>query len=163
MEAEKLEVLRKDEELSLAGLKSRQNNEALLEARAQLERLEVRLSEQQNLLASEEARGTSLEEDKERLEERLAREGGAGRGTPPMPHHQDHPGPWRTADAVLGKLHLVASKIRGMASKATAEITGEELSLIQSSVDDLISMLQQTPALPSIPEVGILMSCGIKS
>uniref|UniRef100_A0A3Q2Y5Q6 A kinase (PRKA) anchor protein 9 n=1 Tax=Hippocampus comes TaxID=109280 RepID=A0A3Q2Y5Q6_HIPCM len=152
MEAEKLEVLRKDEELSLAGLKTRQNDEALLEARAQLERLEVRLSETQDLLASEEARRRSLEEDKERLEERLAREGGAGRGTAPMPHHQHHPGPWRTADAVLGKLHLVASKIRGMASKAAAEITSEELSLIQSSVDDLISMLQQTPALPSIPE-----------
>uniref|UniRef100_A0A3Q2Z2C3 A kinase (PRKA) anchor protein 9 n=1 Tax=Hippocampus comes TaxID=109280 RepID=A0A3Q2Z2C3_HIPCM len=145
MEAEKLEVLRKDEELSLAGLKTRQNDEALLEARAQLERLEVRLSETQDLLASEEARRRSLEEDKERLEERLAREGGAGRGTAPMPHHQHHPGPWRTADAVLGKLHLVASKIRGMASKAAAEITSEELSLIQSSVDDLISMLQQTP------------------
>lgn len=31
------------------------------------------------------------------------------------PHH----GPWRTADKILGKLHLISSKIRSMASKTT--------------------------------------------
>ncbi|XP_077405564.1 A-kinase anchor protein 9 isoform X4 [Vanacampus margaritifer] len=161
MEAEKLEVLRKDEALTLAGLKARQHNEALLDARAQLESLEARLSETRDLLANEAARRRSLEEDKERLEERLAREGGAG--PLPAPHHQHHHGPWRTADAILGKLHLVSSKIRGMASKATAEITSEELSLLQSSVDDVISMLQQSPALPSIPESAALLAGGSSS
>ncbi|XP_077363788.1 uncharacterized protein akap9 isoform X3 [Festucalex cinctus] len=157
IEAEKLEVLRKDEELTLAGLKARQHNEALLDARAQLESLEARLSETRDLLANEEARRRGLEEDKERLEERLAREGGAG------PHHERHHGPWRTADTILGKLHLVASKIRGMANKTTAEIDSEELSLLQSSVDDVISMLQQSPPLPTLPESAALLAGGSSS
>lgn len=36
---------------------------------------------------------------------------------------------------------------------STAEIDSEELSWIQSSVDEVITMLQQSPGLPSIPEV----------
>ncbi|XP_037119132.1 A-kinase anchor protein 9 isoform X2 [Syngnathus acus] len=163
MEAEKLEVLRKDEELALAGLKSKQSNEALLDALAQLDNLKARLSETRDLLAREEARRRSLEEDKERLEERLAREGGAGQGTPPGPHHQHHQGPWRTTDTVLGKLHLVASKVRSMASEPAAEITGEDLLVLQSSVDDVINMLQQSPVLPSIPENSAQLAGGSSS
>ncbi|XP_061124051.1 A-kinase anchor protein 9 isoform X2 [Syngnathus typhle] len=163
MEAEKLEVLRKDEELALAGLKSKQSNQALVDALAQLDNLKARLSETRDLLAREEARRRSLEEDKERLEERLAREGGAGQGTPPGPHHQHHQGPWRTTDTVLGKLHLVASKVRSMASQPTAEITGEDLLVLQSSVDDVINMLQLSPVLPSIPENSAQLAGGSSS
>lgn len=49
----------------------RRDQEALREARAQLERLEARMSEAQEQLEREMERGKSLEEEKERLEERL--------------------------------------------------------------------------------------------
>lgn len=39
------------------------------------------------------------------------------------------------------------------ASRPTAEVDGEELSWVQSSVDEVITMLQQSPGLPSVPEV----------
>lgn len=42
-------------------------------------------------------------------------------------------------------------------SRQTAEVDGEELSWVQSSVDEVISMLQQSPGLPSVPEVGALV------
>lgn len=34
-----------------------------------------------------------------------------------------------------------------------AEVNSEELSLVQSNVDEVITMLQQAPGLPSVPEV----------
>lgn len=37
--------------------------------------------------------------------------------------------------------------------RLTAEVDSEELSWVQSSVDEVITMLQQSPGLPSIPEV----------
>ncbi|KAI3358086.1 hypothetical protein L3Q82_003096 [Scortum barcoo] len=79
------------------------------------------------------------------------------------PHH----GPWRTVDKILGKLHLVSSKVRGMASKTTgrltAEVDSEELSWVQSTVDDVITMLQQSPGLPSVPESVSLLTGGSSS
>lgn len=39
------------------------------------------------------------------------------------------------------------------ASRPTAEVDGEELSWVQSSVEEVIAMLQQSPGLPSVPEV----------
>lgn len=71
VEAQRLEVVRKDEELALASQQSRQDQEALLEARAQLERLQARMSEVQEQLEKELERRKSLEEKKERLEDRL--------------------------------------------------------------------------------------------
>lgn len=71
MEVQKLEVVRKDEELTLGSQRWRKDQEALREARAQLERLETQLSEVQEQLEREMERRKSLEEEKERLEERL--------------------------------------------------------------------------------------------
>lgn len=71
VEAQKLEVVRKEEELTLGSQRTRRDQEALLEARAQLERLEARRSEAQEQLEREMERRKSLEEEKERLEERL--------------------------------------------------------------------------------------------
>lgn len=42
---------------------------------------------------------------------------------------------------------------RCAASRPTAEVDGEELSWVQSSVDEVIAVLQQSPGLPSVPEV----------
>ena len=39
------------------------------------------------------------------------------------------------------------------AYRLTAEVDSEELSWVQSSVDEVITMLQQSPGLPSVPEV----------
>uniref|UniRef100_A0A3B4UKF2 Pericentrin/AKAP-450 centrosomal targeting domain-containing protein n=1 Tax=Seriola dumerili TaxID=41447 RepID=A0A3B4UKF2_SERDU len=75
VEAEKLEVVRKEEEMTLASQRSRRDQETLLEARAQLESLEVRMSATQEQLEREVERRKSLEEEKERLEEKLTRAG----------------------------------------------------------------------------------------
>lgn len=37
--------------------------------------------------------------------------------------------------------------------RPTAEVDHEDLSWVQSSVDEVITMLQQPPGLPSVPEV----------
>ncbi|XP_062291626.1 A-kinase anchor protein 9 isoform X2 [Scomber scombrus] len=212
VEAQKLEVVRKEEELTLTGQSSRRDQEALLETRAKLENLEAQMSETQEQLERELERRKSLEEEKERLEEKLARLGehregesegsglvqGDGRnavcqsestnrtkdwvfqqkssssGTSPHPEVSStghgsglHHGPWRTVDKILGKLHLVSSKIRSMASKntgrLTAEIDSEELSLVQSTVDEVITLLQQSPGLPSVPESTSLLAGGSSS
>ncbi|XP_078146258.1 A-kinase anchor protein 9 isoform X1 [Centroberyx gerrardi] len=202
VEAQKLEVVRKEEELTLVSQRSRRDQDALLEARAQLESLEVRMSEAQEQLDRELERRKSLEEEKERLEERVAqlgeqREGERARSGPlqteghsPALWHSEstdrtkdwvfqqksgssapaalldasrtghgggpHHGPWRTTDKILGKLHLIASKIRTMTSKSTGRLTtevdSEELSWVQSNINEVITMLQQSPGLPSAPE-----------
>ncbi|KAL3043728.1 hypothetical protein OYC64_003565 [Pagothenia borchgrevinki] len=215
VEAQKLEVVRKEEELHLGSQRSRRDQEALLEARAQLERLEVRMSETQEQLEGETERRKGLEEEKEKLEERLHQSGeqsGGREGSAPLqgdgqsqaasestdrtkdwvfqqksgngqsatsttaPHmgaspatHSSgpHHGPWRTADKIFGKLHLISSKIRVMANKTTgrltAEVDSEELSWVQSNVDEVITMLQQSPGLPSIPESVSLLTGGSSS
>ncbi|XP_010789773.1 A-kinase anchor protein 9 isoform X3 [Notothenia coriiceps] len=216
VEAQKLEVVRKEEELNLGSQRSRRDQEALLEARAKLERLEVRMSETQEQLEGETERRKGLEEEKEKLEERLhqsgeqrgGREGSAllqgdgqsqaasestdrtkdwvcqqksgngqsatsttapHTGASPATHSSGpHHGPWRTADKIFGKLHLISSMIRGMANKTTgrltAEVDSEELSWVQSNVDEVIAMLQQqSPGLPSIPESVSLLAGGSSS
>ncbi|XP_041822985.1 A-kinase anchor protein 9 isoform X2 [Melanotaenia boesemani] len=201
VEVQKLEVLRKEEELILANQRSRLDQEALLESRTQLENLEARMLEVQEQLERELAKINHLEEEKERLEERLNQLGENRGSGPPQPDTQSpiwhsestdrtkdwvfqqksgnppsassstsahvevppaghsygpHHGPWRTVDRIVGKLHLITSKVRSMASKTTegltAEVDSEELSWVQSNVDEVITMLQQSPGLPSIPE-----------
>ncbi|XP_054461660.1 A-kinase anchor protein 9 isoform X3 [Anoplopoma fimbria] len=75
-----------------------------------------------------------------------------------------HQGPWRTVDKILGKLHLISSKIRSMANKntgrLTAEVDSEEISWVQSNVNEVITMLQQSPGLPSIPEQSVSLLAG---
>ena len=64
-------MVRREEDLTLTNQRSRRDQEALLEARAQLEKLEARMSEVQEQLDGELERRRSLEEEKERLQERL--------------------------------------------------------------------------------------------
>lgn len=71
VEVQRLEVVRKDEELTLGSQRYRREQEALQVARAQLERLETQVSETQEQLEIEMERRKSAEEEKERLEERL--------------------------------------------------------------------------------------------
>uniref|UniRef100_A0A3Q2P8S4 ELK domain-containing protein n=1 Tax=Fundulus heteroclitus TaxID=8078 RepID=A0A3Q2P8S4_FUNHE len=209
VEAQRLEVVRKEEELTLANQKSRRDQERLQEVRTQLDRLTVQLSEVQQQLDGELEKRRRLEEEKERLEETLDQLGTrtesgpqsqAARHSEPTdrtkdwvllqtsgdappasatasPHTEgsppaDPPGgpqhaPWRTVDRIVGKLNLVSSKIRSIAGKAagrsTAEVDGEELSWIRSSVDEVISLLQQSPGLPSIPESVSLLAGGSSS
>lgn len=149
VEAQRLEVVRKEEELTLGAQRMRREQGALQEARAQLEALETRVQEVQEQLGRETERGKTLEEERDRLEERINQLaiGGGGRGgavteseptatsswhsrstdrtkdwvfqqeIPPTGALQ-HQGPWRTVDKILGKLHLVSSTVRRMASKA---------------------------------------------
>lgn len=213
VEAQRLEVVRKEEELTLGGQRMRRDQEALQEARAQLEKLKAQMSEVQEQLGREMERRKVLEEEKERLEERinqLREQTGARKEShlleadsrTPVWHSEStdrtkdwvfqqksanlqsptssvsphlevsptgctsglHHGPWRTVDKILGKLHLISSKVRSMADKTTgrltAEVDSEELSWVQSNVDEVITMLQQSPGLPSIPESVSLLAGG---
>ncbi|XP_058475403.1 A-kinase anchor protein 9 isoform X2 [Solea solea] len=201
VEAHKLEVVRKEEELMLLSQRSRRDQEALMEARTQLENLRAQISGTQEQLEREMERRRSLEEEKERLEERVNQVGEqqgqrqesgpqqTDRHSPSALHRDSgfhttdwvsqlksgtsntsplqevsaaahssgpHHGPWRTVDKIIGKLHLVSSKICSMSNQTpgrlTAEVDREELSWVQSSVDEVINMLQQFPSLPSVPE-----------
>ncbi|KAM9823838.1 A-kinase anchor protein 9 [Neosynchiropus ocellatus] len=186
LEEQKLEVVRKDEEVTLMSHQSSRDKEALLEAKAQLVSLDARLLEAQEQLVQELERIKSLEEEKERLEEQVSQqeavEGSRALyseslspstdrtkdwviqqklGSSPtvgsaVDYSGSHQGPWRTTDKILSKLLLVSAKLRGMASKATSranvDVNSDELLLVQSSVDDVITMLQQSSALPSVPE-----------
>uniref|UniRef100_A0A3Q3IZ37 Pericentrin/AKAP-450 centrosomal targeting domain-containing protein n=1 Tax=Monopterus albus TaxID=43700 RepID=A0A3Q3IZ37_MONAL len=80
------QVVRKEEELTLASQRSRQDKEALLKAQAQLENLEAQMCEAQEQLERELQRRRSLEEEKERLEEMLNQLGEkrGERGTEPQ-------------------------------------------------------------------------------
>ncbi|XP_075995305.1 A-kinase anchor protein 9 [Genypterus blacodes] len=203
VEAQKLEVVRKEEELTLATQRSRRDEEALLEARAQLQSLGERAEEAQEQLEREVEQRRRLEGEKERLEERLTQRGGqgggeragSGDGQSPAPWHAESPdrtkdwvfqqksgnaqvvgtstpagqevtgsghtgaphhGPWHAIDKILGKLHLISSKICAMASKTPSrlmtEVDTEELSWVQSNMNEVITMLQQSPGHPSVPE-----------
>lgn len=145
VEAQRLEVVRKEEELTLGAQRMRREQEALQEAQAQLEGLKARMQEAQEQLGRETERGKVLEEEKERLEEKIRELAGRGGGgnesdsasawhgrsadrtkdwvfqheVPPTGALQHH-GPWRTADKILAKLHLVSSKVRSMAGKTAS-------------------------------------------
>ncbi|KAM6899994.1 LOW QUALITY PROTEIN: A-kinase anchor protein 9 [Xenentodon cancila] len=210
VEVQRLEVVRKEEELTLTNQRSSRDQQTLLEARAKAERLEAQMSEVQEQLEQTLESKALLEEKKENLEERL-NHFGEGWGTGPLetdsqsvsdtkftsyccqgvinnigyypnssPWHNEpadqtppstaphssgpHHGPWRTVDRIVGKLHLVSSKIRSITTKTTSrpstEVDREELSWIQSSIDEVINMLQQSPGLPSIPESVSLLAGG---
>ncbi|XP_041663851.1 A-kinase anchor protein 9 isoform X2 [Cheilinus undulatus] len=192
LEAQKLEVVRKEGELTLGSQRSRRDQEALQEAQAKLDRLEARMSETQEQLERETERRRSVEEEKERLEERLSTLGGqrgadshspavwrseptdrtkdwvfqqkSGNVQSASPHHLEAS---TAGHKVLGKLHLISSKIRSMASKntgrMTAEVDAEDLSWVQSNIDEVINMLQQSSSLPSVPESVPLLAAGSSS
>lgn len=71
VEAQRLEAVRKEEELTLANQKSRRDQDGLREAQAQLDRLMVQMSQVQQQREGELEKRKTLEEEKERLEERL--------------------------------------------------------------------------------------------
>lgn len=145
VEAQRLEVVRKEEELTLGAQRMRREQEALQEARTQLEELKAQMQEVQEQLGRETDRGKVVEEEKERLEERISQLAVGGGGeiksdsadatsswhgrsadrtkdwvfqqeVPPTGALQHH-GPWRTVDKILAKLHLVSSKVRSLAGK----------------------------------------------
>ncbi|RVE67246.1 hypothetical protein OJAV_G00115680 [Oryzias javanicus] len=68
-----------------------------------------------------------------------------------------HHGPWRTVDKIVGKLQLVSSRIHNLSvrntSRSSAEVDMDELSWIQSNVDDVLAVLQRSPGLPPFPEI----------
>uniref|UniRef100_A0A3Q2XGB4 A kinase (PRKA) anchor protein 9 n=1 Tax=Haplochromis burtoni TaxID=8153 RepID=A0A3Q2XGB4_HAPBU len=232
VEAQKLEVVRKEEELTLVSQRSRRDQEALLEAQAKLERLEAEMAKVQEQLRRELENRQSLEEENERLEGRLNQLGEQREGTGPVeadgrsvsgteftlkktfsysltfiavwhsdstdrtkdwvlqqksgnlhtesssasPHKEvsstghssgPHHGPWRTVDRIVSKLQVISSKVRSMPSKTTgrltAEVDSEELSWVQSSLDEVITLLQQSPGLPSVPESASLLAGGSSS
>lgn len=70
VEAQKLEVVRKDEELTLVNQRSTRDYEALLEAQAQIENLKSQMRQTQEQLDREVQRGKQLEEQWGRLQER---------------------------------------------------------------------------------------------
>ncbi|KAK7898929.1 hypothetical protein WMY93_019782 [Mugilogobius chulae] len=191
VESQKLEVVRKDEELNLVNQRSTRDREALQEAQAQLEKLKTQMRQTQEQLDREVQRGKHLEEQRGRLEQRLGRGEDTGDGpvqteghttlwesensdrtkdwvlqqkspsshldlSRPGPISGLHQGPWRTLDNILGKLHLVSSKVHSLADKAagrsTSEVDTEELSWVQSNIDEVISLLKQSPGLPPLPE-----------
>ncbi|CAN9503692.1 unnamed protein product [Ophioblennius macclurei] len=210
VEAQKLEVVRRDEELTLGAQRSRRDQEELLEARTQMETLQAQMLEVQEQLEAELDRRMVLEEEREKMEERLQQRGGGGGGggggreesgetpsesadrtrdwllqqksagvqsaTSGTTSHGEtsptattaggglHHGPWRTVDKIVGRLHLISSKVRGMASRnpgrPTAEVDSEELSWVQTNVDEVIAMLQQSPGLPSVPESAASLLAG---
>uniref|UniRef100_A0A3B4FS80 A kinase (PRKA) anchor protein 9 n=1 Tax=Pundamilia nyererei TaxID=303518 RepID=A0A3B4FS80_9CICH len=84
VEAQKLEVVRKEEELTLVSQRSRRDQEALLEAQAKLERLEAEMAKVQEQLRRELENRQSLEEENERLEGRLNQLGEQREGTGPV-------------------------------------------------------------------------------
>lgn len=104
VEAEKLEVVRRDEEMTLASQRSMRDQEALLEAQAQVESLDARLLETQEQLEREVERRKALEEEKERLEERLNRAG--QREESGAPHADSHS--VRITGSIQEYVHLVS-------------------------------------------------------
>ncbi|XP_055750169.1 A-kinase anchor protein 9-like isoform X3 [Salvelinus fontinalis] len=207
VEAQKLEAVGREQELTSAAQRSCQDQEALRETRGQLESLGEQARDTMAQLVREVQQRKRLEQEKERLQEKVVRlgemRGGemVGSGTQQQPDNQNQavwrgiptdrtrdwvfqqkPGDMLTiessapsllevtgtggnlaphhnpkhSDKVLGKLHLIAAKIRTMVSKGsgrlTTEVDSEGLSWLQTNIDEVITMLQQFPALPLVPE-----------
>uniref|UniRef100_A0A3Q3QEQ2 Pericentrin/AKAP-450 centrosomal targeting domain-containing protein n=1 Tax=Monopterus albus TaxID=43700 RepID=A0A3Q3QEQ2_MONAL len=121
MEAQRLEVVRKEEELTLASQRSRQDKEALLKAQAQLENLEAQMCEAQEQLERELQRRRSLEEEKERLEEMLNQLGEkrGERGTEPQ--QADSHSVSISYQFTLQKMFTCASLLAGGSSSSLTE------------------------------------------
>lgn len=71
LEVQRLEVVVKEDELTVSRQKLRREQEALQVTRTQLERLETQLSESQEQLGRELEKSKTLEEEREQLEEQL--------------------------------------------------------------------------------------------
>lgn len=71
LEVQRLELVQKEEELTAGRQELRREQEALQVARAQLEILEAQISESQEQLGRELEKSKDLEEERERLEEKV--------------------------------------------------------------------------------------------
>ncbi|XP_045077909.1 A-kinase anchor protein 9-like isoform X2 [Coregonus clupeaformis] len=215
VEAQKLAAVRWEQELTSAAQRSCQDQEALREARSQLESLGEQAQEAMAQLEREVQQGKRLEQEKEMLQEKVVRlgemreVGGVGSSTQQQPDNQNQavwrgkptdrtrdwvfqqkPGDLLTiesstpsllevtgtvgnlaphhnpkhSDKVLGKLQLIAAKIQTMVSKGsgrlTTEVDSEGLLWLQTNIDEVITMLQQSPALPLVPESAALLAEG---
>ncbi|XP_031649393.1 A-kinase anchor protein 9 isoform X8 [Oncorhynchus kisutch] len=216
VEAQKLAAVQREEELTSAAQRSCKDQEALREAKGQLESLGEQAREAMEQLKREVQQGMRLEQEKERLQERVVQLGetreGERSGTLQQPDNQnqavwqgeptDRTRDWvfkqksgdtltvnpstpsllkvtgtggnlaphhdpKHSDKVLGKLQLIAAKIRTMVSKGsgrlTTEVDSEGLSWLQSNIDEVITMLQQSPALPLVPLSTALVAGGQSS
>ncbi|KAJ8000251.1 hypothetical protein DPEC_G00202900 [Dallia pectoralis] len=85
----------------------------------------------------------------------------SGTGDPALLHGHKH------SDMVLAKLQLIAARTRsfisGESGRLTTEVDSEGLSWLQTNVDEVISMLQQSPVLPVVPESAALLAGGQSS
>ncbi|XP_070970259.1 A-kinase anchor protein 9-like isoform X2 [Oncorhynchus clarkii lewisi] len=214
VEAQKLAAVQREEVLTSAAQRSCKDQEALREAKSQLESLGEQAREAMEQLKKEVQQGMRLEQEKERLQERVVQlgetRGGERSGTLQQPDNQnqavwqgeptDRTRDWvfkqksgdtltvnpstpsllkvtgtggaphhdpKHSDKVLGKLQLIAAKIRTMVSKGsgrlTTEVDSEGLSWLQSNIDEVITMLQQSPALPLVPLSTALVAGGQSS
>ncbi|XP_045550695.1 A-kinase anchor protein 9 isoform X7 [Salmo salar] len=219
VEAQKLEAVGREQELTSAAQRSCQDQEALREARGQLESLGEQARDAMAQLVREVQQGKRLEQEKEMLQEKVVRLGEMrgremrGSGTQQQPDNQNQQVVWRGiptdrtrdwvfqqkpgdmltiessapsllevtgtggnlaphhnpkhSDKVLGKLQLIAAKIRTMVSKGssrlTTEVDSEGLSWLQTNIDEVITKLQQSPALPLVPESTALLAGGQSS
>ncbi|XP_029700863.1 A-kinase anchor protein 9 isoform X4 [Takifugu rubripes] len=192
LEVQKLEVVQKEEELTAGRRELRREQEALQVARAQLETLEAQISESQEQLGRELEKSKDLEEERERLEGKVhwfIEQSGAREDDVSLGDSTDRTkdwvfqqksgniqspsaspaacGPWRTVDKILSKLYLISSRVSSMASKPTdrptAEVEHEDLSWVQTNVEEVITMLQQCPGLPAVPESASLLPGGSSS
>ncbi|XP_021427848.2 A-kinase anchor protein 9 isoform X10 [Oncorhynchus mykiss] len=216
VEAQKLAAVQREEVLTSAAQRSCKDQEALREAKSQLESLGEQAREAMEQLKKEVQQGMRLEQEKERLQERVVQLGetreGERSGTLQQPDNQnqavwqgeptDRTRDWvfkqksgdtltvnpsapsllkvtgtggnlaphhdpKHSDKVLGKLQLIAAKIRTMVIKGsgrlTTEVDSEGLSWLQSNIDEVITMLQQSPALPLVPLSTALVAGGQSS
>ncbi|XP_028978659.2 A-kinase anchor protein 9 isoform X3 [Esox lucius] len=205
VEAQKLAVVQREEELTAAAQGSREDREALQEAQGELEDLREQLRESVERLEREVQRGRWLEQEKERLQEGMARLGEGPQQQPDSQNQQGQPTdrtrdwvlqqkpndtltvPTHTAsplqasgtgniallhehkhsDKVLAKLQIIAARTRSLVSqdpgRLTTEVDAEGLSWLQTNVDEVITMLQQSPVLPTAPEGVALLAGGQSS
>lgn len=97
LEVQKLEVVQKEEELTAGRRELRREQEALQEARAQLETLEAQISESQEQLGRELEKSKDLEEERERLEGKvhwLIEQSGAREVSPASERRPHRPWTW---------------------------------------------------------------------
>ncbi|KAM9419393.1 A-kinase anchor protein 9-like isoform 3-T3 [Salvelinus alpinus] len=216
VEAQKLAAVQREEELTSAAQRSCKDQEALREAKGQLESLGEQAREAMEQLNREVQQGKRLEQEKERLQERVVQLGETREversGTQQQPDNQnqalwkgeptDRTRDWvfkqksgdtltvnpstpsllkvtgtggnlaphydpKHSDKVLGKLQLIAAKIQTLVSKGsgrlTTEVDSEGLSWLQSNIDEVITMLQQSPALPLVTSSTALVAGGQSS
>uniref|UniRef100_A0A3Q4H9L3 A kinase (PRKA) anchor protein 9 n=1 Tax=Neolamprologus brichardi TaxID=32507 RepID=A0A3Q4H9L3_NEOBR len=167
VEAQKLEVVRKEEELTLVSQRFRRDQEALLEAQAKLERLEAEMAKVQEQLRRELENRQSLEEENERLEGRLNQLGEQKEGTGPAVWHSDSTD--RTKDWVLqqksGNLHTESSSASPQKEVSSTGHISSQNQLFASAFtkQHLLSFTRGCDCLSCFPQSASLLAGGSSS